>query len=373
MRLSGIAAAYASFGLAALATTAAAAEPSPRVAPAVPRNHKHVSRQHQQQQIEERDESAPAHALARRDAAPLVVSITNYANYTPDPTALSVATQAMTDPVGAAKAADAMPYISNNNTAGYIGTGIIQGDSDEGNGYPWSQQFPFVANADATGSPDGGWNALPPMDGFTLNRSITIRDGAIQPVYITADHDPQAIKRAIIVMPGKPRDSWKYTNLIRNALTVQAGLFPEWGISNTSVLIMGPAWLNQADQTAGAVLPNELVFHGTQWQSGGNSVSPNLTHSITTYECLDRFTDILFDKTQYPNLNQVVVAGHSMGGQMVQRYALLKKTKKYDQNMQFWAGNPGSWAWLTDDRPYQNTSCEDPLSWHYGIGGNQTK
>ena len=62
-----------------------------------------------------------------------------------------------------------------------------------------------------------------------------------------------------------------------------------------------------------------------------------------------------------------------MGGQMVQRYALLKKTKKYDQNMQFWAGNPGSWAWLTDDRPYQNTSCEDPLSWHYGIGGNQTK
>ena len=70
---------------------------------------------------------------------------------------------------------------------------------------------------------------------------------------------------------------------------------------------------------AGSVQTNELVFHGTQWQSGGYSRSPTLNQSVTTYEVLDFFTDMLFDQTQFPALNQVVVAGHSMGGQGVER------------------------------------------------------
>lgn len=346
---------------------------SARLSPAVPRNHKLSGRQSPQQQ-----RSGPVEQQKRQatsSASGLVVQITNFGNYTPDATASSIAIQATSDPVGAARAADAMQFIAGNNTAGYIGQNIISGDSDEGNGYAWTQSFPFVANANANGSPDDGWQGLPALDGFTLNRSIEIRGGAIQPAYITANYQPANIKRGIIVFPGKPRDSWKYTNLVRNALTVQAGLFPEWGVSPDSVVIVGPAWLNNNDQTAGAVQGNELVFHGTQWQSGGNSKAPtSLNSSITSYEAVDKFMDILFDKAQFPNLNQVVVVGHSMGGQMVQRYALLKKTKKYDQNVRFWAGNPGSYAWLTDDRPYQNASCTNNMTaWHYGIGGNQTK
>lgn len=53
--------------------------------------------------------------------------------------------------------------------------------------------------------------------------------------------------------------------------------------------------------------------------------------------------------------------------------ALLKKTKRYDPNIRFWIGNPGSWAWLTDQRPYPNATCENPDDWIYGIGGNVTK
>jgi len=67
------------------------------------------------------------------------------------------------------------------------------------------------------------------------------------------------------------------------------------------------------------------------------------------------------------------MAGHSMGGQAVARYAILKKQKKYDDNMEYWIGNPGSWAWLTDTRPTQNTTCTDFDEWHYGIGGNTSK
>lgn len=149
--------------------------------------------------------------------------------------------------------------------------------------------------------------------------------------------------------------------------------YPQYGVTNGTVLIIGPAWLNQYDQQFGATNPTDIVFHGSQWMSGGTSRSPNLTHSITSYECIDWFTDWLFNQANFPNLNGVTVAGHSMGGQAAVRYATLKKKKVYDDNMSYWAGNPGSWAWLTSDRPTQNTSCEAYDTWHYGLGGNQTK
>lgn len=173
------------------------------------------------------------------------------------------------------------------------------------------------------------------------------------------------------------RDSWKYVNLARNALTVTEKLFPEYGATSDNTVILGIAWLNHLDLAVGAVETNELVFWGTQWGSGGLSHSPALERRIPSYEAIDRMTDFLFDKSEFPNLNQVVVVGHSLGGQTVARYALVKKTKAYDPNMHFWVGNPGSWAWTTDDRPYPNTnaSCptDDIMGWPYGIGGNTTK
>ncbi len=50
-----------------------------------------------------------------------------------------------------------------------------------------------------------------------------------------------------------------------------------------------------------------------------------------------------------------------MGGQATQRYALMKKTKAYDNNVRFWIGNPGSWAWLTD-RDLLQRSCSPATS-----------
>lgn len=143
------------------------------------------------------------------------------------------------------------------------------------------------------------------------------------------------------------------------------------GVTTEGVLIIGLAWMNQFDYQANKT--NELIFHGTQWNSGGYSRWPPIEHSITSYQAIDAINDMLFDQAQFPNLNQVVIAGHSMGGQAVERYALLAKQKKYDQNIRYWVGNPGSWAWLTPDRPYGNTSCPDSDDWIYGIGGNTAK
>lgn len=277
-----------------------------------------------------------------------------------------------TDPVQAAKDVASLSYI---NETGQTPTQwqLVQGDTDEAQ-LPQNIGVPFSPTPNTTADAAGGWQMVPQLEGFILNRTWAIRPGAVMPFYITAGYDPAQVKRAVITFPGKPRDAWKYANLYRNALNVVYANESTFGVATGSVIVVSPVWLNELDQEAGGSKPGELYFHGSEWEAGGASRGPNLTHSVTTYEVMDNFTDMLFDKTQFPALNQVVVGGHSMGGQAAHRYALLKKQKAYDNNMSFWVGNPGSWSYLSPNRPFQNATCSTTYdAWHYGLGQNQTK
>lgn len=137
------------------------------------------------------------------------------------------------------------------------------------------------------------------------------------------------------------------------------------------VLILGPCWMNEDDHTARAIKSGELYWHQSQWQSGMASRGPGDTQ-ISSYAVMDSFMDALFDKNQFSNLETVVIAGHSMGAQMVQRYSVVKQPAAYDTNITFWFGNPGSYAWLTSSRPNQNNaSCANTYDdWAYGLDGS---
>ncbi|EPQ28733.1 uncharacterized protein PFL1_03537 [Pseudozyma flocculosa PF-1] len=289
-----------------------------------------------------------------------------------------IADEAPNDPVKAAQDIQTIPGVPNANSPVQTDALIVQGDGNTANP-PGLEQVPFVATPTATdlaqqlGITDGdtAWQALPDLEGFTLNRTFVAYQGLIMPFYITNNYQPgadnSAIKRVIMTMPGKPRDAWNYANLFRNALSVAANN-PANGVNPAEVAILAPAWMNQNDKSAGAVGPNELYFHGSQWQRGGNSRNENVKPGISTYAVMDNLTDWLFLSGEFPNLHQVVVGGHSMGGQATHRYALLKKRKSYDPNMQYWVGNPGSWAWIDGERPYANASCGGVDVWPYGLG-----
>ncbi|UZJ53889.1 hypothetical protein CBS101457_003209 [Exobasidium rhododendri] len=299
--------------------------------------------------------SAPLTSLVRRDAQ-------------------SISAVSLTDPVGAAQQVQQFPFLANNASAVVDwASQLVQGDSDEAQ-LSWNQFAPFVQTPNTTISATGGWQAVPALPGFDLNRTWEIKPGAIMPFYIKSGLDPAAVKRAIVTYPGKPRDAWKYANLYRNALAVVEANSSS-GVANNTVLIVAPIWLNNLDQEAGSVQSKEIFFNGSAWQYGGKAIGPTSANiSLSAYAVMDNFTDMLFDRATYPNLNQVVVAGHSMGGQASHRYAILKKQKRYDDNMSFWVGNPGSWTFLSSDRPYSNDSCKDTFdTWRYGIGQNTTK
>ncbi|KAJ1023579.1 hypothetical protein NDA16_003196 [Ustilago loliicola] len=292
----------------------------------------------------------------------------------------SIYQTAFTDPVAAAQAANGLPYIAGQYATGSLWRYNLAGDSGQ---LPWNTNVPFIPEAAVNGSMDGGWEALPDIQGMDLNRTFAVAPGAVMPFYQTQAYDSTKVKRAIMIMPGKPRDCWKYTSLVQNALDVYT-TNPQSSTSNPDgspsngqktsadqVLIIGPCWMNADDHKAGAILDGELYWPGTQWQSGMASRGPGST-SISSYQVMDAFMDALFDKTQFPALQNVVIAGHSMGAQMVQRYATLKTASPNDANISFWIGNPGSYAWLTSDRPSQsNTSCLATYDdWAYGLDGS---
>ncbi|KDN43215.1 hypothetical protein K437DRAFT_225778 [Tilletiaria anomala UBC 951] len=288
--------------------------------------------------------------------------------------------------VQAAQLADNMTGVkgtANGNLASVPGQ-LIQTDGTQ---YTWNSNLgPVTPGANVNGSEEIGWESLPDVPGFVLNDSMKVfnkfrNESGIMPFYISVD-DPATVKRFIVVLPGKPRDTWKYANYMLNARNIvveqQFAPFNTMGLTgnNASVGIVAPAFLNMQDLSAGACKPQYLCFAASLWQEGGTNKNPKMQHELTSFDAMDAILDQLFDKSIYPSLNQVVVAGHSLGGQGVQRYAVMKKTKAYDSNVRYWIANPGSWAWLSSNRPYPNANatCAPTFDdWPYGIHGNTSK
>ena len=81
-----------------------------------------------------------------------------------------------------------------------------------------------------------------------------------------------------------------------------------------------------------------------------------------------------------------MLAGHSAGAQMAQRYIALRQSTTDDDRLHFWIGNsfirrvnehvliqvlanPGSLLWLTEDRPVAVADCEKTDLFKYGLAG----
>lgn len=294
-------------------------------------------------------------------------------------------TKAKDDPVAAIKEAQNIPNLDQTQPSwSKQPDAIIPGSDGDDGQVPWFNDL--GATFDSTPQVDqqgGHWTHLPStFNNFELvedlavtNDSVKDRDGndanPVQPYYRTVGIDPKIVKRAIIVFPGKPRDSWKYATLFNNALNVMYKRNPDT-IKEGDVMILAPAVLNMDDQEAGGVSSNWIAYKASGWAAGGASHYPEgMEHSVTFYAAVDKMVNLVMNQTNYPNLRQVVIAGHSMGAQATIRYALMKKPKKYDPSMRYWVGNPGSYPWLRDDFPEEPENPCDPVdqrsSWPYGV------
>jgi hypothetical protein len=137
------------------------------------------------------------------------------------------------------------------------------------------------------------------------------------------------VQRAVIIVHGLNRDPGTYQANMQSALAQFTG---DSNINKDSVAILAPYFPNGDDKDTGGYPWNAtlkaggarsytsaMVWKGSQWSAGGNNQYPYLSTSTSSYTVLDTLVQYFDNKSLFPNMKQIIVAGHSLGAQTVHR------------------------------------------------------
>jgi pimeloyl-ACP methyl ester carboxylesterase len=166
--------------------------------------------------------------------------------------------------------------------------------------------------------------------------------------------------RAVIVVHGVLRDADYYFDT--GVLAVQAE-------QARNVLVIAPQFVEWSELAGHHVPANTLWWTG-KWPGGADAVSPA---PISTYDVFDAMIARLSDPARFPAMREIDLIGHSAGGQIVQRYAVVGKAPQLDAGQRvavhLVVANPSSYFYFDDYRPVPQAHCADFNHWRYGLIG----
>jgi pimeloyl-ACP methyl ester carboxylesterase len=190
------------------------------------------------------------------------------------------------------------------------------------------------------------------------------KEGSL-PLYVSSDwSNPQpGITRAVLVLHGRLRNADVY---YRSAKTAQAAA----GDVGTATIMIVPQFLAAVDVDAYHLPADTLRWSLEGWEGGEPALGPT---PASSFDALDAILARLADRRLFPDLKQVVVAGHSGGGQVVQRYAIAGQGEaaltRQHIGVRYVVANPSSYAYFSAERPEPSiaASCPGYNNWKYGM------
>src|SRR5450631_1853114 len=200
---------------------------------------------------------------------------------------------------------------------------------------------------------------------------IAVGDEARLPLYVSGDwsNPLPGITRAVLVLHGRLRNAEVYE---RSARTAQAAA---GGVGRTTLMIV-LQFLAGIDVDAFHLPPDTLRWSLEGWEGGDPAEGPR---PLSSFEALDAILARLADRRLFPDLKQVVVAGHSGGGrQVVQRYAIAGRGEaalvRENIGVRYVVANPSSYAYFSTERPEPSiaAACPDYNHWKYGMEARPT-
>jgi pimeloyl-ACP methyl ester carboxylesterase len=194
---------------------------------------------------------------------------------------------------------------------------------------------------------------------------LSVGGQGLLPLYLSRDWSMPlpAIARAVIVLHGRLRNADDY---YISAHTAQVAA----GDDGKSALMIVPQFLAEVDIEAHKLPADTLRWSPQGWEGGDPALAP---HPVSSFEALDAVLAKLSDRRIFPNLKQVVVAGHSGGGQVAQRYAIAGKGEtalsRQHIDVRYVVANPSSYAYFSSERPAPAiaASCPGYNNWKYGM------
>lgn len=154
------------------------------------------------------------------------------------------------------------------------------------------------------------------------------------------------LTRAVIVIHGWARNADDYYNSVMES----KDLFP--GVGDDTVII-APRFQSESDGPA----DDELYWSTGGWSMGSNSLDGA---DFSSFSVVDGLLESI--SSRFPNVTDVVIAGHGAGAQFVQRYAGIgrdmKNVIRCDIKVRYVVSNPGSYMWPTSQRPDSTLGCD---------------
>ena len=194
-------------------------------------------------------------------------------------------------------------------------------------------------------------------------RLTTPAGSATDPFLISLDWSkPQPqITRALIIVHGKGRD---VKADYRIAMEAAGSATP----AARETVFIAPQFLDEEDVDVHGTPADVLRWRRTTWDSGAPASAPI---PVSSYEVIDALLARLADRSVFPNLTTIVLAGHSAGAQLVQRYAVVGKEPAALANtsgihFRFVIANASSYVYFSDERPAPARGCKSFNHWKYG-------
>jgi len=154
------------------------------------------------------------------------------------------------------------------------------------------------------------------------------------------------VQRALIMVHGTNRNADHYFE------TALAAAFLAGALDDT--VIIAPHMIDATDKAE----PNEIVWESS-WRVGGPARS---NPALSSFDFVDEILRKLANKSMFPNMRSIVVAGHSAGGQFANRYEMTNVVHDtLGVRVTYVVANPSSYAWPDATRPLAQGDA-DPVA-----------
>lgn len=179
--------------------------------------------------------------------------------------------------------------------------------------------------------------------------------------------DMSRIRHIAIIQHGLQRNGLDYFNAGMKLMAAS-------GNNADKMLLIAPDFFATPDISL-EVPQGYPIWKVMGWPSGDDSIN---TPHVSSFQVFDDLLSLLADKTRFPALVSIVVAGHSDGGAFIQRYAALnkihKKLKSAGVDLHYVIANSPSYLYFTHERPnghgftpYDVGACPTYNDYRYGM------
>jgi len=181
--------------------------------------------------------------------------------------------------------------------------------------------------------------------------------------------DLRDIKQVVIVVHGVKRDADHYYQTVEQLLARNPARARD-------TLILAPRYTGAIDSGYAGM----AAWRKASWEEGADSVqAAGRPAPVSAFQVLDDLLRSLDDDERLPALAGIVLAGHSAGAQLVQRYAVLNNIdgplRRGGVALRYVIANPSSYLYLTNERPrpdgkgyapYERGICPTYNQYKYG-------